>query len=48
VKRQLFIVEVVDHHARIQFAEDETLIVRILPAAGWMGLLLLGWRHRFR
>lgn len=45
VKRLVFIVEVVDDHARIQFAENQVVICAlVLPAR----LVLLGWRHRFR
>jgi hypothetical protein len=47
VKRLVFIVEVVDDHARIQFAEDKVVVgVMVLPAR-WL-FVLLGWRHRFR
>jgi hypothetical protein len=48
VKRLLFIVEVVDHHARIQLAEDQVVIGEVMLPARWMGNVLLGWRHRFR
>jgi hypothetical protein len=48
VKRQLFIVEVVDHHARIQFAEDQAVVGGMLTSARWVGGVLLGWRHCFR
>jgi type IV secretory pathway protease TraF len=48
VKRLVFIVEVVDHHARVEFAEDQVVISGILLPARWMGNVLLGWRHRFR
>ncbi|MGJ7914737.1 hypothetical protein ACI48D_04550 [Massilia sp. LXY-6] len=47
VKRQFFIVEVVDHHARIQFAKDK-VVVGGLSSARWLGGVLLGWRHCFR
>jgi hypothetical protein len=48
VKRQFFIVEVVDHHARIQFAEDQVVVGGLLSSARWMGGVLLGWRYCFR
>jgi hypothetical protein len=47
VKRQLFIVEVVDDHARVEFAEDQVVVGEVLSSARWLGLLL-GWGHRFR
>lgn len=47
VKRLLFIVEVVDHHARIEFAEDQVVLGTMLSAR-WLCLLLLGRRHRLR
>jgi hypothetical protein len=33
VKRLLFIVEVVDHHARVQFAEDQVVVGDVLSSA---------------
>jgi hypothetical protein len=47
VKRLPFIVEMVDHHARIQLAENQTVFRFRVMAARWMGLLL-EWRHRLR
>jgi hypothetical protein len=47
VKRLLFIVEVVDHHAWVEFAEDQIVVGDVLPSARWLGEVLLGWRHRF-
>jgi hypothetical protein len=46
VKRLVFIVEVVDHHARIQFAEDQDIVGGLTTR--WLAVLLLGWRHCFR
>ncbi|MGO4477483.1 hypothetical protein AB4Z32_14640 [Massilia sp. 2TAF26] len=48
VKRLFFIVEVVDDHARVEFAEDKVVVGEVLSPARWLGLLLLGWGHRFR
>ena len=47
VKRLFFIVEVVDDHARVEFAEDQVVVGEVLSSARWLGLLL-GWGHRFR
>jgi hypothetical protein len=48
VKRLPFIVKVVDHHARIQFAEDQIVVGDMLSSARWLEEVLMGWRHRFR
>jgi hypothetical protein len=48
VKRLFFIVEVVDHHARIEFAENQIVVGDVLSSARWMGKVLLRGRHRFR
>jgi hypothetical protein len=48
VKRLGFIVEVVDHHARVEFAKDQIVVGDVLSSARWMGIVLLGRRHRFR
>jgi hypothetical protein len=48
VKGLLFIVEVVDDHAWIQFAEDQVVVGGMLSAARWRGVVRRGWRHRFR
>jgi hypothetical protein len=48
VKREVFIVEMVDDHARVQFAEDQVVVGVVLSAARWLGVLLRGGRHRFR
>jgi hypothetical protein len=47
VKRLPFIVEMVDHHARVELAENQAVFRFRVAAARWMGLLL-GWRHRLR
>ena len=47
VKRLVFVVEVVDDHARIQLAEDKVVVGDMVLPARWFVVLLLGWRHRF-
>jgi len=47
VKRLVFIVEVVDDHARVQFAENQVVVGTVVLATRWL-LVLLGWRHRLR
>jgi hypothetical protein len=47
VKRLLFFVEVVDHHAWVEFAEDQIVVRDVLSSARRLGKVLLGWRHRF-
>jgi hypothetical protein len=47
VKRLPFIVDMVDDHARIELAENQTVFRFRVAAARWFGVLL-GWRHRFR
>jgi hypothetical protein len=48
VKRLLFIVEMVDHHARVELAEDQVVVGDMLAPARRWSVLLLGWRHRLR
>jgi hypothetical protein len=42
VKGLAFIVEVVDHHPRVQFAQDQTVVVAVLASARWRGSMLRG------
>jgi hypothetical protein len=47
VKRLPFIVEMVDHHARVELAENQAVFRFRVAAARWIEVLL-GWRHRLR
>jgi hypothetical protein len=47
LKRLAFVVDMVDHHARVELTENQTVFRFRVTAARWM-LLVLGWRHRLR